>query len=51
MKKISKRKNNYLLEMNSYKSFMENATIEGKRLKELWDEVSFAGFMYCGERI
>lgn len=33
------------------KSFMENATIEGKRLKELWDEVSFAGFMYCGEGI
>ena len=30
---------------------MENATIEGRRFKELWDEVSFAGFMYCGEEI
>jgi predicted RNA-binding Zn-ribbon protein involved in translation (DUF1610 family) len=38
--------------LQTYKSvaeFVEKANIEGRLLKDLWDEVTFAGFMYCGE--
>ena len=32
----------------SIKDFMNNAKIDGRKLKDIWDEVTFAGFMYCG---
>ena len=28
--------------------FKNKANIDGKLLKDIWDEVTFAGFMYCG---
>lgn len=35
-------------EYNSRQEFEENANINGKLLKNIWEEVSFAGFMFCG---
>ena len=39
--------NNQLF-MFQYAAFMNNANINGRLLKDIWNEVSFAGFMYCG---
>lgn len=33
---------------SSREEFINNASIDGKLLKDIWDDVSFAGFMYCG---
>lgn len=35
-------------EYNSRQDFEENANINGVLLKDLWDDVTFAGFMFCG---
>ena len=35
-------------EFKSQKDFEEKANINGKLLKDLWANVSFAGFMFCG---
>ncbi len=35
-------------EYKSKEDFMSNANINGRKLKDLWGEVTFAGFMYCG---
>lgn len=37
-----------LVKFKNIEEFKNNAKIDGKLLKDLWDEVSFAGFMYCG---
>lgn len=37
-----------LQKYNSIIEFKEKANINGKLLKDIWDEVTFAGFMYCG---
>ena len=31
----------------SIEEFKEKANIEGRLLKDIWDEVTFAGFMSC----
>lgn len=33
---------------SSREEFINNASIDGKLLKDIWVDVSFAGFMYCG---
>ncbi len=35
-------------EYKNREDFENKANINGKLLKELWDDVTFAGFMYCG---
>ena len=37
-----------LQEYNSIQEFKNKANINGVLLKDLWKDVSFAGFMYCG---
>lgn len=37
-----------LQKYNSIKYFIDNANINGKLLKDIWEDVTFAGFMYCG---
>ncbi len=37
-----------LQKYNSIKDFIDNANINGKLLKDIWEDVTFAGFMYCG---
>ena len=44
--KSSYRNMNNLVNFNI--EFEENANIDGRLLKNIWDEVSFAGFMFCG---
>lgn len=34
-------------EYKTREEFENNANINGKLLKEIWNEVSFAGFMFC----
>ena len=34
-------------EFNSVEEFKSNANIDGKFLKDIWNDVNFAGFMYC----
>lgn len=34
---------------NSVEDFKNKTYINGKLLKDIWNEVTFAGFMYCGE--
>lgn len=34
---------------SSVECFKNEANINGKLLKDIWNEVAFAGFMYCGE--
>lgn len=34
-------------EFNSKEQFESKANIDGRRLKEIWNEVTFAGFMFC----
>ena len=34
-------------EYHTREDFENNATINGKLLKDIWDDVTFAGFMYC----
>lgn len=34
-------------EFKDRKDFVENANIDGRLLKDIWNEVSFAGYMYC----
>ncbi len=36
-------------EYETIDDFYENAEIDGKRLKDIWDEVNHPCFMYCGE--
>ena len=38
-------------EYNSRYEFEQNANIDGKLLKNIWEEVSFAGFMFCGNTL
>ena len=35
-------------EYKTRKEFEEQANINGVLVKDLWQDVSFAGFMYCG---
>lgn len=37
-----------LQEFDSRESFVNGANIDGCLLKDLWDDVTFAGFMFCG---
>lgn len=38
---------NSLQKFNSVDEFKNKANINGKLLKDIWNEVTFAGFMYC----
>ena len=35
-------------EYKTRKDFEDNANIDGVLVKDIWDEVTFAGFMFCG---
>ena len=35
-------------EFKTMEEFENNANINGKLLRDIWDKVSFAGYMYCG---
>lgn len=35
-------------EYEDCEEFKNKANIDGRLLKDLWDDVTFAGFMYCG---
>ena len=35
-------------EFKTREEFETNANINGKLLRDIWDKVSFAGYMYCG---
>ena len=35
-------------EYNSKEEFEQKANINGKLLKDIWSEVTFAGYMFCG---
>ncbi|MBQ8748931.1 MAG: hypothetical protein IJZ29_00460 [Clostridia bacterium] len=37
-----------LQRFSSIKDFEEKAKINDKLLKDIWDEITFAGFMFCG---
>lgn len=35
-------------EFKTREEFEDKAEIDGRLLKDIWNDVSFAGFMYCG---
>ena len=43
------KKQETLQNFSSVKEFEKYANINGKLLKDIWNEVTFAGFMYCGD--
>lgn len=42
------KKTESLQKYNSINEFIHKANIDGRLLKDLWGEVTFAGFMFCG---